>query len=456
MTGDVTSSRIFPGRITSCLCGATAWSTRSESRRSRGNALDIKAVIAPDGKAAAQYYPAAYWLSLLEIPKGAIPEQEVVNTIKFCLQCHQLGTQWTREVPKTLGTFPSTLDAWDHRVKIGQSGAFMAGSFMRLGPQRKMFADWTDRIAAGAYPQQAPPRPSGAERNAVITEWDWSWLSGTRADSVATSEHNARLNANGPVYGVYTTGGKLAWLDPQENAAGAVELGASEADTPGIRSLAMDAQGRAWFTSGLPKGAQEPAFCQSETNKYAKYFPLKGRGKQVVMYDPKTKQVAKIPTCQAVDHSHFGEAEEADVPIYYGQSDVMGWVSTATWDKTQDAAASQGWCPAVLDTNGDGTITEWTEPVQAVDPKKDHRITLSCYSIAASPLDGSLWCSGIEPKDNQLVRLERGPNPPQTCKAELYRPPPQKTPVFKTGGVSIRSERRGVGWLAGVRSGNEL
>ena len=36
-----------------------------------------------------------------------------------------------------------------------------------------MFADWTDRIAAGEVPP-APPRPQGVERNVVITQWDWA------------------------------------------------------------------------------------------------------------------------------------------------------------------------------------------------------------------------------------------------------------------------------------------
>src|SRR5258705_6242591 len=35
-----------------------------------GQHLDLKAVVAPDGRAAAQVHPANYWLSLMEIPKG--------------------------------------------------------------------------------------------------------------------------------------------------------------------------------------------------------------------------------------------------------------------------------------------------------------------------------------------------------------------------------------------------
>ena len=60
-------------------------------------------------------------------------------------------------------------------------------------------------------------------------------------------------------------------------------------------------------------------------------------------------------------------------------SGSIGWIDVNTWDKTHDAEASQGWCPAVLDTNNDGKITQgWTEPDQAVDPdqRPSHRFRL--------------------------------------------------------------------------------
>ena len=61
-------------------------------------------------------------------------------------------------------------------------------------------------------------------------------------------------------------------------------------------------------------------------------------------------------------------------------------VNINTWDKTHDAEASQGWCPGVLDTNGDGRITPgWTEPNEPIDPTKDHRINFGAYSITVNP-----------------------------------------------------------------------
>src|SRR5207237_6152638 len=47
-----------------------------------GQHLDLKAVVAPDGRAAAQVYPANYWLSLMEIPKGDVADKDVLLETK--------------------------------------------------------------------------------------------------------------------------------------------------------------------------------------------------------------------------------------------------------------------------------------------------------------------------------------------------------------------------------------
>src|SRR5204863_243342 len=86
---------------------------------------------------------------------------------------HQLGNKATREVPPQPGAFPSRTAAGERRIQSGQAGMAMIGTMNELGPRAlALFADWTDRIAKGEVPS-APPRPHGAERNVVITEWDW-------------------------------------------------------------------------------------------------------------------------------------------------------------------------------------------------------------------------------------------------------------------------------------------
>ena len=405
---------------------------------SPGQQLNLKAAIAPDGRAAAEYYPPSYWLSLMDIAKGKLSEQETVSTVKECLQCHPIGDKGTRTLAK--GAHPTSLAAWDERVKKGDFASMMSGAFQRLGPQRQMFADWTDKVASGAYPQEAPPRPAGLERNVVMSLWNWAWPAATRSDAQGTYDWQGTINANGLVYGAHQNGNVLVYLDPTEHRVGQIEMGVDY-----LRSIAIDRQGRVWVTGNAPQGAQSPDFCRPGSgNKFVDYWSLGGRGKLLVMYDPKTKQVTKIPTCMGIDHNFFGK--EADVPLYFGLNSGIGWVSTATYEKTKDAAASQGWCPGVADTNGDGKISQpWTEFDAPFDPKMDRRLRFGCYSVAVSPLDGSLWCSGISGNDNKLVRLTRGDSPPQSCTAEQFVPPAGKTPYFKTGGVAL--DPNGVAWL---------
>src|SRR5437868_727064 len=81
-----------------------------------GRIVDLSAVIAPDLAAAAQYYPAIYWFSLLKIPDrskfpgtgpngNGIPvefktQEQWLNVIKTngCGNCHQLGNYGTRTI----------------------------------------------------------------------------------------------------------------------------------------------------------------------------------------------------------------------------------------------------------------------------------------------------------------------------------------------------------------------
>jgi hypothetical protein len=192
-----------------------------------GQRLDLKALVAPDGRAAAQIYPANYWLSLAKIPSGKLSPYEVAGRIKGCMNCHQLGDQATREIPavtKNLGPFKSSSEAWDRRVKSGPVGANMASAYVSLGDQRSIFADWTDRIAAGEYPKDAPPRPTGAERNVVLTLWDWGTPTNYMHDEAASDLRNPTVNPNGPVYGVVSSGNSLVWVDPIKNLAAELKI----------------------------------------------------------------------------------------------------------------------------------------------------------------------------------------------------------------------------------------
>ena len=88
-----------------------------------GQRLTITATPAPNEAAAAHYYPAIYWYSMLKIPaadqfggKSSIParltQNAWISAMKNtgCVGCHQLGQQSTRTVPAALGTFGLPLE----------------------------------------------------------------------------------------------------------------------------------------------------------------------------------------------------------------------------------------------------------------------------------------------------------------------------------------------------------
>src|SRR5262252_1036117 len=103
-----------------------------KTKSTPGKIVNLKATPAPDKKAAAQYYPAQYWISMLQVPpKSDFPGtgdsgngiaanvrsqgewiRQVVNT-DGCTGCHQLGGAATRTIPSSiLSQFPDSKQAW--------------------------------------------------------------------------------------------------------------------------------------------------------------------------------------------------------------------------------------------------------------------------------------------------------------------------------------------------------
>src|SRR5437667_7605651 len=56
-----------------------------------GQQINLTAEIAPNARAAAQVYPAAWWLSMAEIPKGPLSDRELASQVRGCPHCQQLG-----------------------------------------------------------------------------------------------------------------------------------------------------------------------------------------------------------------------------------------------------------------------------------------------------------------------------------------------------------------------------
>src|SRR5246127_5427047 len=185
-----------------------------------GKILNLSAVPAPNAAAAAEYYPAIYWYSMLKVPdKSEFPgtgpqgngmstnmknQAQWLDVVKTngCYTCHQLGNKATRTIPKEFADMKPE-EAWARRIMSGQAQIQMANNMGRLDVPRaiKLFADWTDRIAAGELPASKPTRPQGAERNIVVSVWDWSSPKAYLHDEISTDKRQPTVNAYGKLYG---------------------------------------------------------------------------------------------------------------------------------------------------------------------------------------------------------------------------------------------------------------
>ncbi|HEX4166121.1 MAG TPA: carboxypeptidase-like regulatory domain-containing protein [Bryobacteraceae bacterium] len=476
-----------------------------------GERIDLKPIVAPDPKAAAQYYPANYWYAMLHIPgekefpgtgphgNGISPniktQGQWLHLIKTdsCESCHQLGNRYTRTIPELFSQFDSPAQSWLRRVQSGQAGNAMLGGLAQLGPERATaeFGDWTTRIARGEIPATAPQRPRGIERNVVITQWDWADEKAYLHDEISTDKRHPRVNANGPIFGsAEESRDYIPALNPVQNTTSRVNVPYRDPDTPGqpkplqpsafwgneaiwdshttVHNPMFDEQGRLWFTSRI-RAANNPAFCKAGSDlASAKLTPVERSARQLAVYDPSAKQVFLIDTCFSTHHLVF--ASDSNNTLWTssgGGGGVVGWLNSRVWDKTHDARNSQGWTALVLDTNGNGKRDAYLDSEQkvltapsgeslgtssaltsAADPAHDTRLNAAFYGIAVGR-DGMVWGS-ILGFPGGIVRLNPGPNPPATALAEYYEVP-WHNPKAPLSGFSPRGmdiDGNNVAWVA--------
>jgi hypothetical protein len=501
-----------------------------QTLRPATNQVTLRATPAKTPQEAAKVYPGDYWLSLLEPPKASeFPgtgnqgnglgtnmqtQNHWINSLKSdCNFCHQLGNEITRSVDHVFKAKPELkthTEAWEWRLGTGVRGTSMYGVLGSQGQTRslKVYSDWSERIAKGEVPP-TPPRPSGVERNVVVTLWDWGTDHSYMHDEISTDKNRPTVNAYGPIYAVSSGHGALTLVDPRTNSTQEIEIPTREPrekvpsrfPRPNRPSLwwgdthlwanppfnpsdphnpMLDSRGRVWLTSKI-RGSGNAAWCSDQNHKYGGYFALRNSGRQASYYDPKTKQFVLIDTCYATHHLQFDN--DANETVYFNEltGPIFGWIDTKVYDQalasTKDPIKAEqqavGWCPQVVDTNGDGRISRppWNRaagrggdsilyqgdtatggarqagagpatPGSGPDPKLDTLVSFNLYAVIPSPVDDTVW--GVaERYPGYLVRLDRGKNPPDSCITEVYKVP---DPGFDPRGVDI--DTNGVVWTA--------
>ena len=81
-------------------------------------------------------------------------------------------------------------------------------------------------------------------------------------------------------------------------------------------------------------------FVRMDRIRPSKHSPIEQSGRQMQMYDPKTKQVTTIDTCFGTHHLNF---DNTDKLWFTGGGPVEGWFDTKIYDQTKDEKKAQGW-----------------------------------------------------------------------------------------------------------------
>jgi hypothetical protein len=454
-----------------------------------GKSVNLKSVAAPNDAAAAEYYPAIYWYSMVNIPPanlfpGTGPSgngmpvtlKDQGQWLRFmktdsCNSCHQIGDKATRTIPAVFGHFNTSAEAWERRIQSGQASPLMVNGIGNFDTGRALanFGNWTDRVAKGELPFAKPARPVGVERNLVLTEWDWATPQTYLHDEVAVDRRNPTLNPHGLIYGSpEASSDNIPWLDPVDNKSGffktewrdqklgSTKTGPQFNTSPYWGSEAvwdshtevhnpwMDQNNRVWLTARI-RPNPNPAWCKAGSNNpYAKVFPMNISRRQLEVYDPKTKKATPIDLCFSTHHLQLDKNDVMWFSSGNSNDPVVGWFDVKKWDQTHDEQASQGWAPFVVDTNGNGKLDAFVEPTDAVDPAKDKRVLVGFYGASPSPADGTVWASYLG-FPGGVVRFD-----PKTKLTEFYEVP-YKDPKNPHSGFSPRGmdvDSNSVAWLA--------
>ncbi|HET6928133.1 MAG TPA: hypothetical protein VFI48_14880 [Hyphomicrobiaceae bacterium] len=201
----------------------------------------------------------------------------------------------------------------------------------------RYFGDWTDRIAKGELPHSKPPRPQGAERNIVVTSWEWGDPKTYLHDLIASDRRHPTVNANGPLFGSpeYATD-LLPILDPKTHTISVFIAPVRDEDTPEAlgpgyaaiekplqpspywgeeklwnsrvnnHNAMFDKKGRVWLAAAI-RGPNNPDFCkQGSSHPSAKLFPIEKNVRQLTILEPKTMKYSFVDTCFGSHHLQFG------------------------------------------------------------------------------------------------------------------------------------------------------
>ena len=413
----------------------------AKTKAERGSQVKLQAATAATPQEAARIYPAAYWTSLIHPPsKEELPaeyksqEHWLAALRGGCNQCHQLG------MPNMRTNF-TTPELWDFFIKKNNG---MNGAADRLGRQllERTLADWSARIKAGEVPP-APPRPTGIERNFVVTQWDWAAPDSFIHDNISTDKRNPALYANGIVYGADRTGGGRLWaLDPNANTLQLFQVQGrtTEKFDPKIdyyhdresgtwmaspHNPMLNEKGELWMTQPVrPPGAENNPKWSAGTvaldthdpaarEAAGKILTSRNHGMQLGYFDTKTHTFVGVDTSYNTHHLQFDWQGRI-----WTDGDVLGMLDTTKLDRHNvegtEAAAQKAW--------------------MRMDMKSGKAVPTTGYATGINPVDGTVWVPvpTVDGPQNKIFMLDP--------KTEKYTDYPLPLPGRLSHGVDFSTD----------------
>ena len=411
-------ARLRPGRLAegAARAGQDRSTSRRRSRRTKA--------------AAAQYYPAIYWYAMLGIPdKSEFPgsarqrhpnEARRVAGRRQDRRLHRLprarhggdahdpaGARPLQELGGSLGAA--------HHVGPGDDADGQRRSRASTRERAlKLFADWTDRIAAGELPPAQPPRPQGVERNVVVTLWDWGNPKAYLHDEISTDkrnptrqrqrqdlrrdrgEHRPHAGARpGDARADRDAASRCAIRRRRRRRTHPMAPSPYWGDEPIWDSQTSDAQSdarrarpRLVHRAHAAAATIRTSAGKGSTTRRRRCSRSKARTASCRCTIRRRGKFTLIDTCFTTHHLAF--AEDANHTLWTsarrsGEPACSAGSTARCSRRPATSRESQGWTPFVLDTNGNGKRDDYVEPDQPVDPAKDKRVVAGLYGVAVNP-----------------------------------------------------------------------
>ena len=442
-----------------------------------GKVLNLNAVVAPNAAAAAEYYPAQYWYSMLQIPDKSLFPGTGDPAATACPTNVKSQGQWLVDHQDArLQLLPPARQQADAHDLAGarrvQDPPTTPGrTACRSGPPPrswsatsasstrscalKNFADWTDRIAAGELPKTKPQRPQGVERNIVVTMWDWGDAKTYLHDEIATDKRNPTVNAWGKIYSATEDStDNLPILDPKTNTVTYLKMTPRDPKTPAgsfiqsgnfprlpspywgdekiwnsqtsVHNPMLDQDGRVWLTARI-RAPQTPAFCRKGSDHpSAKLFPMDNAGRQAAVYDPKTEKLTlRRPLLHHPPPGLRGGRQQHAVVL--GRRRARAGGRLAQHQEIPGDRRRRGL--AGLDARSSSTPTATASATKAMSSRTSRSIrprtsasspasTASATTRTTAPSGARCW-----PMPGGVVHVIPGDNPPATTLSEYYEVP---------------------------------